>query len=72
MKTIPVPIDQVVRVTENHGGYRGGECIACGALGWIDGKYGDRFGANVMSNRLIHKRECLMNAEIEAIESGSL
>ena len=64
MKTIPIPIDKVVQVVENHGGYKGGECLACGALGWLEMKYGSRFGADVMSNRLIHKRECPMNEEI--------
>lgn len=31
-------------VTANHGGYMGGECLWCGAIGWMD--------------RLEHKPEC--------------
>lgn len=39
-----VPITKLVVVSENHGGYLGGTCVACGANGWMD--------------RLVHKPGC--------------
>jgi hypothetical protein len=33
---ITIDPEKLIIVTENHGGYKGGHCIACGAVGWID------------------------------------
>ena len=60
-RTVRVDVDEVVIVTENPGGVPGGRCSQCGALGWIDGKYGYAYGTDVMRNRLIHKKSCVMN-----------
>lgn len=55
--------DDVVLVTENHGGYLGGRCIACGSAGWIEG-YGFPFGTRNKGNYVVHKKACPMNAII--------
>jgi hypothetical protein len=62
MKKVEVDIIEVVRITENHGGYLGGNCIACGSIGWLDERLGYRYKSkNISSNSLIHKRNCPMN-----------
>jgi hypothetical protein len=62
MPKVRVDIKEAVRVTENHGGYLGAECIICGECGWLDGKYGYAHGTkNVMGNHLIHTKACPMN-----------
>jgi len=33
---ITIDPEKLIIVTENHGGYKGGHCIGCGAVGWID------------------------------------
>lgn len=43
---VMVPRDRVVIVTNDHGGYHTGQCIACGASGWID--------------QIKHKKDCPM------------
>jgi hypothetical protein len=71
MKTVPVPIDRIVLVTSNYSGYLGGECILCGACGWLVDRKGypyggvdDRGDLESSSNRLFHKKNCLMNAAL--------
>lgn len=54
---IAVPIDSVIVITSNDGGYLGGHCLACGAHGWVDNKYGYPYGCPE-SNKLVHKRGC--------------
>lgn len=34
--TLELELSDCIRTTENHGGYRAGECISCGESGWID------------------------------------
>lgn len=54
---IKVPIENVIIVTSNAGGYLGARCSACGAHGWLDNKYGYPYGTPP-SNKLVHKRGC--------------
>ena len=63
MTKINLDINKIVQVTENHGGYLAGNCLACDASGWMDTKFGYPFRVRslVMSNRLTHKLECPMN-----------
>lgn len=70
-KFIEISISKVVQVTENHGGYLGASCLACGASGWLDGAYGYSSKAKgVMSNRLIHKPGCAMNQHALRLWTG--
>lgn len=52
-----VPIDDVIIITSNDGGYLGGRCSACGATGWLDNKYGYPFGCTP-GNKLVHTADC--------------
>lgn len=57
---ITVPAAKLVLCTGNHGGYREGECLLCGAKGWLsDAPYGVPHGAR--TNLLTHTRECEMS-----------
>lgn len=60
-KTVPVPIDAVVRVYGNEGGYKSAECIICDQGGWLDGKYGYAWGTRDVGAHLKHKKNCPMN-----------
>lgn len=57
--------DQIVQVTSNHGGYKGGECLVCGASGWLSGRYGLRSTSpdakEWRGTHLVHKIGCPMN-----------
>jgi hypothetical protein len=66
MKPITVVIDprKLIRITSDDGGYLGGHCLMCGQGGWIDNDLGYAFGSDIMSNRLIHTRECPLNEAI--------
>ena len=33
--TISIEPEKLIRVTENHGGFKTGICIVCGASGWL-------------------------------------
>lgn len=62
MPKVLIHINQVVRVISNDGGYLGAQCISCGQLGYLNGHYGYAHNAkDVMSNRLKHKKTCVMN-----------
>lgn len=54
---IKVPIDSVIVITSNDGGYLGGRCTACGESGWVDNKYGYPYGCP-RTNKLVHKQDC--------------
>jgi len=54
---IKVPIDNVIQITSNDGGYLGGRCTACGESGWVDNKYGYPFGCP-KTNKLVHAGNC--------------
>lgn len=62
---IKVPIDNVIVITSNDGGYLGGRCVACGAHGWVDNKYGYPNGGCDMSNKLIHKQGCDLGSKLK-------
>lgn len=79
-KTVAVPIEKIVIVTENHGGYLGGKCILCGACGWLDEErkgYNGKLGfplyaieskanpTGIMGNRLFHKENCPMTHALD-------
>lgn len=36
MSKVLIDACKCIVITENHGGYLGGECIWCGAVGWVD------------------------------------
>ena len=61
---VPIPIDNVVFVESDHGGYKSGKCLACGESGWLDGWGYNYNQKNVMGNHLKHKKDCPMNAHI--------
>lgn len=61
--TVKMRLEDVVVVDEEHGGYTGGHCTACGASGWIDGRYGLRHD-QPKGAHLVHKRSCPMNEAI--------
>lgn len=57
-KCISVPIEKLVVVTENHGGYTAGRCVICGAGGWICyDKIGVPHGTKD-TNSLVHEADC--------------
>ena len=63
--TVKLDPEQIVVVSGNHGGYLTGECLACGALGWIDGRFGLKSNSpdarEWRGSHLVHKRSCQMN-----------
>ncbi len=62
-KTVAIDPKKVVIVTEDHGGYLAGECIACNALGWLEPRYGYpyRVKGTVIGSGVVHKKGCPMN-----------
>ncbi len=69
---VPVDVNKIVTVTENHGGHLSGKCIACGVNGWLDSQYGypHHMRVLVMGSKLIHGKDCPMNDVIN--DDGSL
>ena len=66
MKKIKIEIDpeKLVIVTGNDGGFLSflsGNCIACGASGWIVGKLGRKTGSKDRGSDLVHKPSCPVN-----------
>ena len=44
--TLELDADVVVQITENHGGYEAGKCLACGTHGWLcESRYGFPYGS---------------------------
>jgi|GEM_PF-2703842 hypothetical protein len=71
--TLTLDIDKVVRVTKDRGGYKEGECVACGAHGWMHTRYGYPHGSRAgkeKGNGINHKKDCPMNAYLN--NDGSL
>jgi len=67
--TLKKEAEDVIIITENHGGYLEGKCFACGASGWINGcGYPSRVKAP--GAHLQHKADCPMNAALN--DDGSL
>lgn len=58
--TLEVDAEDVVLITENHGGYYVGYCFACKATGWLHTKYGYPVRAKKAPG-LQHKASCPMN-----------
>lgn len=54
MAKVEIEASKLLVVTENHGGYLGGQCLWCGAVGWMD--------------RLAHKPECPVPAAMKPPE----
>jgi hypothetical protein len=55
-----VPVEALVIVTENHGGYTAGRCVVCGKLGWLaEYPHGLPFGSTAaLDNTLHHAKVC--------------
>lgn len=68
--TIKKNAEDVIIVTEDHGGYKEGYCFACEASGWIDGFGYPCHAKGVPANRLKHKHYCSMNDVLN--DDGSL
>lgn len=63
-RTVAVDPKKLVIITENYGGYLGGECVVCGASGWLSPRYGYPHNSKkglAMGNRIIHKEDCPMS-----------
>lgn len=65
MPKIRIDATKAIQITDDHGGYHGAKCIACGAVGWLDTGLGYPYGSSQPS-RLVHKRDCPMNAVINS------
>lgn len=52
MTLVQIEASKLIIVTEDHGGYKAGRCVACGACGWL--------------SRLEHKSDCPVPAALEA------
>lgn len=62
MPKVMIDVSKVVVVTGNYSGYLGGKCLVCNASGWLDGLgYPHSHRNEVMSNRLIHTKDCPLN-----------
>ncbi|MEK7554284.1 MAG: hypothetical protein AAB517_02885 [Patescibacteria group bacterium] len=70
--TLELDADVVVQITENHGGYEAGKCLACGTHGWLcESRYGFPYGSKKgMANEVHHKPHCPMNTHLN--DDGSL
>ena len=63
---VELDLDVIVRITDNHGGYLAGECIACGASGWIvERRHGFSHGSeDKWPAELHHKARCPVNKHL--------
>jgi hypothetical protein len=63
---IEVSADKLVTVTEDHGGYHGGECLICGECGWIvEQPFGIPYNGDKELNALRHKKSCPVGAQLD-------
>jgi hypothetical protein len=63
---IEISADKLVIVTEDHGGYHGGECLVCGECGWIvEQQFGIPYNGNKELNALKHKKSCPVGARLD-------
>jgi len=73
---VEIAISKLVPITSDDGGYKGRECLICGAMGYErNSDYGYRHGTPMdddytssgyhMSNDITHKRTCLLNQYID-------
>lgn len=61
MITIKKKPNDVIVIDEDHGGYKNGHCIACGASGWITNLGYPHRVRNAPGAHLHHKKSCPMN-----------
>lgn len=65
-RLITVTADKLVRVTTDHGGYTAGECLACGACGWLcEQKHGIPHNGNKELNALRHTPKCPVGSMLD-------
>jgi len=63
-------IEDVVVVTEDFGIAEAGECLACGAKGWLETRYGFPSHVKNVETKLKHEAGCPVNALLN--DDGSL
>ncbi len=61
---VELELQELVRVTEDHGGYLVGECLICKASGWLEDRLGQAYGAKDAGADLVHKKSCPINKEL--------
>lgn len=62
---VELSAEKLVQVTGDHGGYETGECLLCGASGWLEGRFGRPYGAKDAGADLVHKKSCPINKELK-------
>lgn len=64
--TVEIDIEKLVPITDDHGGYEAGECLLCGASGWlVENRLGYHYKDKDVGADLQHKKACPMNKEIK-------
>ena len=61
---VEIDIRKLVPINEDHGGYKVGECLLCGASGWLEGRFGHPYGTKDTGADLVHKKNCPINKEL--------
>jgi hypothetical protein len=61
MYKVKIPIDRVIEITSNDGGYLGGRCLACNKGGYLREGRSYPHGYKGLGNELVHSKECPMN-----------
>lgn len=70
---LELDVDVVVQITENHGEYHVGRCLACDESGWLTfARHGYPFPrkSSWSTTQLRHKENCQMNVHLN--DDGSL
>lgn len=68
---VKIDISKLVPVISDDGGYKGRECLLCGAMGYErNSDYGYRYGTPLdgythMANDITHKKNCVLNQYID-------